>query len=45
MEDTSVTMETVAKSERKSEPAVSPAGAVVDQKVVAELWPGPVRRG
>jgi putative transposase len=31
-------METVAKSERtKTEPATPPAGAVVDQKVVAEL--------
>jgi hypothetical protein len=38
MEDPPVTIEAVAKSERKkSEPGASPAGAVVDQKVVAEL--------
>jgi transposase-like protein len=37
MEDAPVTIETVAKGERKSEPGASAAGAVVDQKVVAEL--------
>ena len=41
MEETPVTIETMAKRE----PETTPANAVVDQKVVAELRSGPVGCG